>query len=113
MAPVGMIHLGCYCGAELFYLAEAPSDLTNQQIVDILHKKLGPGHFGILTPADDLRGECPYCGLIYELPEPRFLKRLPYVEHKHVRSTLFGYRQARSGTGELNADHSAHGRYVS
>jgi hypothetical protein len=113
MASVGMIHLACYCGAELFYLGEAPENLTNQQIIELLHEKLGPGNFGILTPAEDLHGECPYCGLVYELPEPHMLKHLPYGEHGRVRSALSNYRQARAGKSEIGADANAHGRYLS
>lgn len=113
MASVGMIHLACYCGAELFYLGEAPDNLTDHQIIEILHEKLGPGDFGILTPAEDNHGECPYCGLIYELPEPRFLEQLPYGEHGRVRSALSSYRHARGGKSEIGADPNAQGRYLS
>ncbi len=113
MASVGMIHLACYCGAELFYLGETPDNLTNHQIIEILHERLGPGDFGILTPAEDLRGECPYCGLIYELPEPRLLQQLPYGEHNRVRSALSSYQETRSGTSEMGADANTQGRYLS
>ena len=113
MASVGMIHLACYCGAELFYLGEAPERLTNHQLIELLHEKLGPGDFGILTPGEDLHGECPYCGLIYELPDPGLLKQLPYGEHSRVRSALSSYRQARTGNSEMGTDLNAHGRYLS
>ena len=113
MASVGMIHLACYCGAELFYLGEAPEKLTEHQIIELLHQRLGPGDFGILTPAEDLHGECPYCGLIYELPEPRFLKQLPYGEHGRVRSALSSYQQKGGAKSEIGADANTHGRFLS
>jgi hypothetical protein len=113
MSSVGMIHLACYCGAELFYLGESPENLTDRQIIELLHERLGPGDFGILSPSEDLHDECPYCGLIYELPEPHLLKQLPYAEHRLVRSTLSSYRQSSSGQGDFGADASAHGRYLS
>jgi hypothetical protein len=113
MASVGMIHLACYCGAELFYLGEAPKSLTNRQIMELLHEKLGAGDFGILTPSDDLRGECPFCGLVYELPEPDLLKQLPYWEHGRVRSALSNYRRKHTEKGEMGADAKAHGGYLS
>jgi hypothetical protein len=113
MASVGMIHLACYCGAELFYVGEALDTLAKHRIIESLHEQLGPGDFGILTPAEDLHGECPYCGLIYELPEPRLLKQLPYGEHGRVRSALSSYGQAHSGKSDLGADTNAHGRYLS
>jgi hypothetical protein len=113
MASVGMIHLACYCGAELFYLGERPANLTNREIVEILHRKLGPGDFGILTPSKDLHAECPYCGLIFELPEPSLLKQLPYSEAGRIQSTLSNFRQARAGNGELGVDLQAPGRYFS
>lgn len=113
MSAVGMIHLACYCGAELFILGESPGNLSNHDIVEILHEKLGPGDFGILRPADDLRGECPFCGLIYELPEPRLLQNLPYAEHGRVRSALSNYRQSHAHNGEFSPDVSARGRYLS
>jgi hypothetical protein len=113
MASVGMIHLGCYCGADLFYLTESPRGLTRKQIVEVLHEKLGPGDFGVLTPAEDHQGECPYCGLMYELPEPRDLKRLLYGGRKGIRAALFGSRRGHSGKGELSADVNARGRFLS
>jgi len=113
MASVGMIHLACYCGAELFYLGEQPDNLSQREIIEILHEKLGPGDFGILSPAEDLHGECPYCGLIYELPDPHLLKHLPYAEHSRLQSTLTKFRQTRPSKSELGTELSAHGRYVS
>jgi hypothetical protein len=113
MAPVGMIHLACYCGAELFYLGERPANLTNHEIIEILHQRLGPGDFGILTATEDLHGECPFCGLIYELPEPRLMKQLPYSEHGRVRSALTDYRQARGRNAEFGPDLRVPSRYIS
>lgn len=113
MASVGMIHLACYCGAELFYLGERPANLTNPEIVEILHQRLGPGDFGVLTAAEDLHGECPYCGLIYELPEPRLLKRLPYSQQGRIESTLSSFRKAIAGNAELGTDFRTPGRYPS
>lgn len=113
MASVGMIHLSCYCGAQLFYLGERPTELTNHDIVEILHERLGPGDFGVLTAGKDLHGECPYCGLVYELPEPHILKHLPYAEHNRVQSALSSYRQTRALNGEVGAELNAHGRYLS
>ena len=113
MASVGMIHLACYCGAELFYLGETLKDLTNSEVVDILKARLGPGDFGVLTPSEDLHGECPYCGLIYELPDPRLLKHLPYAEQSQFRSTITEFRQTLTSKGELGIDASTLGRYVS
>jgi hypothetical protein len=113
MASVGMIHLACYCGAELFYLGEKPEDLTNSEVIDILKDKLGPGDFGVLTPSEDLHGECPYCGLIYELPDPRLLKHLPYAEQNLTRSAVTRFRQTAAGNGDLGTDSPILGRYVS
>lgn len=113
MSSVGMIHLSCYCGAQLFYLGERPDNLANHQIIEILHEKLGPGDFGILIPGKDLHGECPFCGLVYELPEPHLLKQLPYAEHNRVHSTLSSYHQARARNGEVGAELNRQGRYLS
>jgi hypothetical protein len=112
MASVGMIHLDCYCGAELFYLGEKPDGLADHEIVEILHQKLGPGDFAVLVPTEDLHGECPFCGLVYELPEPRLLKNLPYAQHNQVRSTLQSYQYAHTRNGEVGTDRNAPGRYL-
>lgn len=113
MASVGMIHLACYCGAELFYLGEKPGDVTNGDILDILEERFGPGDVGVLTPAEDLHGECPYCGLIYELPDPHLLNQLPYVERSRFRSALSQFRQRITGSSDSGFEANALGRYVS
>lgn len=113
MASVGMIHLACYCGAELFYLGEKPKGVTNGEILDILQERFGPGDVGVLTPAEDLHGECPYCGLIYELPDPRLLKQLPFVEQSQFRSALSQFQQRIPGNGDTGFESNSLGRYVS
>lgn len=113
MASVGMIHLACYCGAELIYLGETPKSLTDSEILNALRDKMGPGDFGILKPSEDLRGECPYCGLIYELPDPRLLKHLPYAEKSQFRSAVTRFRQKIGSNSEFGSDTRPLGRYVS
>lgn len=113
MTSVGMIHLACYCGAELFYLGRKPKNLTHSDIIANLKEKLGPGDFGLLTPAEDLHGECPYCGLVYELPDPGLMEQLPFVDKGRFRSALSRFRQMLTQKSELGSDPNSLGRYVS
>jgi hypothetical protein len=113
MTSVGMIHLDCYCGAQLFYLGEKPENLAQSDVIAKLRERLGPGDIGVLTPAEDHIGECPFCGLLYELPDPILMKQLPYADRGRFRSALTRFRQTLSRKGELGIDLIAPGRYVS
>ena len=113
MTSVGMIHLSCYCGAQLFYLGDEPDDLAKEDVITKLRERLGPGDFGILTPAEDRLGACPFCGLLYELPDQGLMKQLPYADHLKFRSALNRFRQTQNRKGELGIDLSAPSRFVS
>ncbi|UCG24055.1 MAG: hypothetical protein JSW55_18300 [Chloroflexota bacterium] len=108
-----MIHLACYCGAQLIYLGEEPENLAETDVLAKLKERLGPGDFGILVPAEDGLGACPFCGLLYELPDPSLMEQLPYADRQQFRSALTRFRQTISGKGEPGVDLSAPGRYVS
>jgi hypothetical protein len=113
MTSVGMIHLSCYCGAHLFYLGEEPDNLAQNDVIAKLRERLGPGDYGVLAPGEDQLGECPFCGLLYELPDSSLMKQLPYADQSRFRSALTRFRQTLSRKGELGIDVSAPGRYVS
>ena len=113
MTSVGMIHLSCYCGAQLFYLGEESDNLAVENIIAKLRERLGPGDFGVLTPDEDQLGACPFCGLLYELPDSGLMKQLPCADRRKLRSALTRFRQTHKRKGELGVDLSAPSRYVS
>ena len=113
MTSFGMIHLACYCGAQLIYLGEKPEHLAKSDVITKLRERLGPGDFGVLTPSEDHIGECPFCGLLYELPDPGLMKQLPYADRRQFRTALAKFRQTLSRKGDPGIDLGAPGRYVS
>ena len=91
----GMIHIACYCGAALFCIGDTPSGQPIEDIIEQLKKKLGPGDIGFFTSANGQYGDCPYCGLTYELPEPEMLDWLPYMDSDRISSAIKEMRSAK------------------
>ena len=73
MTSIGMIHMACYCGAALFYLGNTPDGGSPDKFIESFINKLGSGTFGFFTSADGKYGQCPHCGLDYELPDPEIM----------------------------------------
>lgn len=85
---VGMIHLTCYCGADLFYIGNMPSGEPPTKLINQLITMLGPGPYGFFTSADGGHGDCPLCGLTFELPSPEILSWLPFMDKDDVALAL-------------------------
>lgn len=85
---IGLIHMDCYCGAELFYLGNTEDGEPPAEIVDQLKASLGPGNYGIFTSGDGSYGECPFCGLLIELPDASVMDWLPFLDKENFTSAL-------------------------
>lgn len=88
MTAVGMIHMGCFCGADLFYLGNTDDGQAPLEFIDSLKARLGPGHFGIFSSASGRYGECPFCGTLFELPDPELLDWLPFTDRHRFAAVL-------------------------
>jgi len=100
MTSIGMILLDCYCGADLYYVGDGDSGAPPVEVLQRFKSQLGQGDIGFFTSADGKYGECPFCGLVYELPDPELLEWLPFMDNNNFTSTLTEIQQ--SGLKELN-----------
>jgi len=96
MTSVGMIHIACYCGAELFYLGNRAAGNPPTEVIQKLKTKLGSDTIGFFSSADGDYGDCPYCGLTYELPDPELLDWLPYLEKDQFTSQVNDIRGSKT-----------------
>jgi len=80
MGSIGLIHLSCYCGADLFYVGNSVDDVPPIDILERFEAQLGEGNFGFFCSANGKYGECPHCGLLFELPDPDVLDWLPFTD---------------------------------
>ncbi len=88
MTPVGMILIDCYCGAELYYVGDNADGQSPERIIGQLKIQLGSENIGFFSSADGDYGECPYCGLSYELPNPEIMDWLPFMDSENFSSAL-------------------------
>jgi hypothetical protein len=88
MVSVGLIHLSCYCGADLFYVGNTADGAPPIEVMERLESKLGEGNFGFFSSANGSYGECPHCGLLFELPEPELLDWLPFTDRVTFGTTI-------------------------
>ena len=94
MVSVGLIHLSCYCGADLFYVGNTADGAPPLEILDRLESQLGEGDFGFFSSANGTYGECPHCGLLFELPEPELLDWLPFTDKLTFNTKIEDLKQA-------------------
>ena len=88
MTSVGMILMECYCGAELYFVGDNAAGQPPQKIIDKLKGQLGSENIGFFSSANGKYGECPYCGLVYELPDPEMMDWLPFMDVENFSSAL-------------------------
>ncbi len=88
MVSIGMIHMECNCGAELFYLGNKIDGKPPLDLIDSFTSKLEPGDYGIFTSADGVYGECPHCGILIELPDPDLMDWLPFADEKRFEDLV-------------------------
>lgn len=93
MVSVGLIHLSCYCGADLFYVGNTVEGEPPLEILERLEIQLGDGAFGFFSSANGEYGECPHCGLLFELPDPDLLDWLPFTDPKTFKSKIADMRE--------------------
>ncbi len=94
MATIGMIRLACFCGADLFYVGTEVNNKDFTALVEQIKKQLKPGDYGFFSRADGQYGECPYCGLSYELPDPELMDWLPFVDKDRFDSSVDDIRKS-------------------
>ena len=94
MVSVGLIHLSCYCGADLFYVGNTVDGAPPIDMLERLESQLGEGNFGFFSSANGDYGECPYCGLLFELPDPELLNWLPFTDKATFASSIDEIRQS-------------------
>lgn len=108
MTAVGMIHMGCLCGADLFYLGNTADGRAPLEYIDLVKARLGPGDFGFFSSASGPYGECPYCGTLFELPDPELLNWLPFTDRHRFAAMLDEIaRHFRHKNGSYLHGHSA------
>lgn len=100
MVSVGLIHLSCYCGADLFYVGNKANDEPPFDILERLESQLGDGDFGFFSSANGEYGECPHCGLLFELPDPEVLDWLPFTDRVTFDSRVDELRQSAFSLNE-------------
>ena len=88
MTAIGMIHMACYCGADLFYVGNAWDGKPPVDVINLFRAKLGHGEFGIFTSASGQYSQCPHCGLLYELPDPDLMDWLPFSDRETFSKTI-------------------------
>ena len=94
MVSVGLIHMSCYCGADLFYVGNTADGAPPIDILERFESQLGTGNFGFFSSANGEYGECPHCGLLFELPEPEMLEWLPFTDTKTFTAKVAELRQS-------------------
>lgn len=109
MATVGMIQMACYCGAKLFYIGNTAKNQPPLDIIEKLKAKANSGDTGYFSSADGSYGDCPFCGLTYELPDPELMDWLPYLDADQFTSTINNIQSSPSGNnGQQLSPPSAH-----
>lgn len=112
MATVGMIEMACYCGARLFYVGNQGTNQPPLDIIEKLKAKVNSGDIGYFSSADGSHGDCPFCGLTYELPDPEIMDWLPYLDKEQFTSTINDIQRSSFGkNGQQLNPPSAH-RYL-
>ena len=113
MTSVGMIHMACYCGADLYYVGNNGGDQSPAKIIEQLKSKMGPGNIGFFSSADGECGECPYCGLYYELPDPEILDWLPFMDKENFTSAVTEMQRSGGKQTGQKMETNYTGRYLS
>jgi hypothetical protein len=112
MTSVGMIQMDCYCGAELFYIGDNSAGHSPTNLIEKLKIKFGSGNIGFFSSVDGKYGDCPYCGLTYELPEPELLGWLPYVDRDGFASMVAAIQSSATGTNSQQLSPPLAHRYL-
>jgi hypothetical protein len=94
MVSVGLIHMSCYCGADLFYVGNTVDGTPPLEILERFETQLGSGDFGLFSSANGDYGECPHCGLLFELPDPEMLSWLPFTDSRTFTDKVAQLRQS-------------------
>ena len=100
MESVGLIQMACYCGADLFYIGDGMPDQDSDKLVQKLKHHFGIVDIGIFTSSSGKYGECPFCGLLYELPDPELMEWLPFIDANSFFAALTDMK--RAGLDNLN-----------
>ena len=100
MKSVGLIQMACYCGADLFYLGNGLRGQDSDKFLQKLKHHFGKSEVGIFTSSSGKYGECPFCGLLYELPDPELMEWLPFIDPKSFITALSDMKCA--GLDNLN-----------
>lgn len=94
MVSVGLIHMSCYCGADLFYVGNTVDGAPPIDILERFEAQLGSGNFGFFSSANGDYGECPHCGLLFDLPDPDMLDWLPFTDTRTFNEKVAELRQS-------------------
>jgi hypothetical protein len=94
MTGVGLIHMACDCGADLFYVGDGTDGRSPTEAIDWFAGQMGARPYGIFTRANGAFGECPHCGLLFELPDPRLMGWLPRLDLCSFVAALSSIRAA-------------------
>ena len=112
MATIGMIRLACFCGADLFYVGTEAESIPFSDLIKQIKKQLEPGDYGFFSSADGKYGECPYCGLSYELPEPELMDWLPFVDRDRFVSSVDEIRNSATTSAKNQRQQVSVRRYL-
>jgi hypothetical protein len=112
LATVGMIQLACYCGAELYFIGDKSTGQPPTDIIEQLKAKFESGDVGFFSSADGGYGECPCCGLSYELPDSSLMDWLPYMDQEQFTSTISKIKTASIGNKNQPLSQPPSHRYI-
>lgn len=83
MSVIGLLHMECDCGAQLYYLDNGTTGPPSAEMLKRFRETLRRGRFVIFTSATGAIGRCSYCHTDYQLPSSSLFENLP-VPDVHV-----------------------------
>ena len=95
MSTIGLLHMECDCGAQLYYLGDGAAGPPSHRLLERFEEKLGPGRQAVFTSAENGTGICPYCYTVYELPPADLLQMERPSDPRRLRMWLEGFLQLR------------------
>jgi hypothetical protein len=86
--------MSCYCGADLIYIGNTIDGESPIDIMERFESQLNSGNFGFFSSANGEFGECPHCGILFELPDPELLDWLPFTDAKTFSAKISEMRRS-------------------
>lgn len=75
-------------------------------VIEKLESRFGDGDYGFFSSANGEYGECPHCGLLFELPDPEVVNWLPFTDKVTFTSTVEELRRSAYSLNNAAAQHA-------